>query len=156
MQKDPYSSKIRLILDLSQPSCESINEGILEEYCSVKYSSFDAAVDMVKSVGQSAYMAKLDIKHAFRLCPVRKADWQLLCYFWLGWFFVDTRLPFGSRSSPAIFNNFADVLCWILVHIGGILYIVHYLDDFLLCAKYAEECQAWRKCRLSLQTLACQ
>ena len=143
VQKDPDNPKITLILDLSQPLGESINEGILNEFCSVKYTPFDAAVDMVKSVGRSANLAKLDIQHAFRLCPVRKADWPLLCYLWMGWYFVDTRLPFGSRSSPAIFNNFADVLTWILSYIGGILYVVHYLDDFLICAPDTELCHEW-------------
>ena len=67
----------------------------------------------------------------------------MLCYHWLGSFFVDTRLPFGSRSSPAIFNNFADVLTWILIFVGGILYVVHYLDDFLICAPSSELCKNW-------------
>lgn len=143
VQKDPCNPKVRLILDLSQPLGESINEGIIDEFCSVKYTPFDAAVDMVKSIGWSASLAKMDIKHAFRLCPVRKADWPLLCYTWLGHFFVDTRLPFGSRSSPAIFNNFADVLTWVLIFVGGILHIVHYLDDYLICAPNTEVCQKW-------------
>ena len=33
--------------------------------------------------------------HAFRLCPVRPADWPLLCYTWV---YVDLRLSFGARS----------------------------------------------------------
>ena len=150
VQKDPDSPKVRLILDLSQPQGEAIKEGIIEEFCSVKYTSFDTAVDMVKTVGQAASLAKLDVKHAFRLCPVRKADWQLLCYIWLGWYFVDTRLPFGSRSSPAIFNNFADVLIWILMVIGGILYVVHYLDDFLICAPDKATCSKWMHIFMSI------
>ena len=75
-------------------------------------------------------MAKMDIKHAFRLCPVRPEDWCLLGMFWNNCYFVDTRLPFGSRSSPFIFNTFADALTWILTTIFLIPHVIHYLDDF--------------------------
>ena len=59
----------RLILDLSSPRGSSINEGISPDLYSVKYSNFDDAVTLVTTVGANCFMAKLDIKHAFRLCP---------------------------------------------------------------------------------------
>ena len=136
-------SSVRLILDLSQPRGSSVNENIMDEYCSVKYTSFDEAVRMVKKQGVGAYMTKVDIRHAFRLCPVRVSDWPLLCYVWKGKYYVDTRLPFGGRSSPAIFNTFADALNWILQHHGQIDFIVHYLDDFLICAPEKDTCTSW-------------
>ena len=40
------SEKVRLILDLSQPKGISVNEGIMDEYCHVKYTSFDEAVSL--------------------------------------------------------------------------------------------------------------
>ena len=79
-------------------------------------------------------MAKIDIKHAFRLCPVRPEDYQLLGMRWLGEYYFDTRLPFGGRSSPYIFNGFADALAWILIFVVGIPFVLHYLDDFLIVA----------------------
>ena len=130
----------RIILDLSSPRGMAINEGISPEQFSVRYSSFDDAVDMVRSLGPGSYMAKLDIQHAFRLCPVRPEDWVHLGYCWLDKYFVDTRLPFGSRSSPFIFNQFAEALLWILVTVFGIPYVLHYLDDFLLCNYYHDLC----------------
>ena len=132
----------RLILDLSSPRGQSINEGISKDQYSVRYSKFDDAIALVRSFGSSAFMAKLDIKHAFRLCPVRPDQWALLGYCWQDQFFLDTRLPFGSRSSPFIFNAFADLLLWLLIFICGISHAVHYLDDFFLCSSSPEECQA--------------
>lgn len=105
----------RIILDLSSPSSMSINEGICKDDFSVRYSSFDDAVNMVARLGKTAFLAKVDIKHAFRLCPVRPSQWGLLGYEWQGCYFVDTRLPFGCRSSPFLFNAFADLLCWIFI-----------------------------------------
>ena len=68
------SGKICLILDLSQPRGTSVNKYILEEFCSVRYSVFDNAIKLARLAGESAMMAKIDIKYAFRLCPVRMVD----------------------------------------------------------------------------------
>ena len=122
----------RLIMDLSQPCGASINEGICKEDFSVQYTHFDAATDLVFKKGRNCLMSKLDIKHAFRLLPVLPCQWILLGIFWLGYYFVDTRLPFGLRSSPAIFNRFADAICWIIQHIYNIINLIHYSDDFFL------------------------
>ena len=133
----------RIILDLSSPRGHSINEGIPRDQFSVRYSSFDDAVKLVSSLGQNAYLAKLDIQHAFRLCPVRQEDWCLLGHSFDHQFFVDTRLPFGSRSSHFIFNKFADLLLWILVYIFNIATVLHYLDDFFICASNFEQCEQY-------------
>ena len=67
-------------------------------------------------------------------------DGPHLCYCWLNKYFVDTRLPFGSRSSLFIFNQFAEALLWILVRVFGIPYVIHHLDNFLLCNYSHEIC----------------
>jgi hypothetical protein len=131
---------VRLILDLSSPRGSAVNEGINPEEFSVKYCSFDDAVTLVIQNGPSSYMAKADIKHAFRLCPISPDEWHLLGYQWNNQFYFDTRLPFGSRSSPFIFNCFADLLCWILKVVMTIACIIHYLDDFFLCHSSYDKC----------------
>ena len=104
---------------------------------------------MVKSLGRSAPITKLDIKHAFRLCPVRPADWHLLSIkhafrlcpvrpadwhllgtSWEGLYFMELKLPFELRSSVYIFNSFADALEWILKNRYLLESLSHYLDDF--------------------------
>ena len=76
-------------------------------------------------------MSKIDIQHAFRILRVHPSQWILLDYHCLGKYFVDTRLPFGLRSSLAIFNDFADTKCWILHYIYLLPDTTHYSDDFL-------------------------
>ena len=56
----------------------SVNDFIDEKFTSVKYSSFDNAVNMVKKLGIGAKLAKMDIKSAFRLLPVYPGDFDLL------------------------------------------------------------------------------
>ena len=107
----------RLIIDLSSPPGRSINDGILKNDHSVLFSRFDDAVTMVQHLGKGALMAKIDIKHAFRIFPVRPEDYE--CW-----------LPFGLRSSVFIFNTFADALQWILKNKHLIVELIHYLNDF--------------------------
>ena len=123
---------MRLILDLSSPRGQSVNDGISKEEFTRSYSKFDDAVSIVLHLGQGAVMGKIDIIHAFRICPVAPEQWPLLCFEWLGNFFTDTQLPFGSRSSPFISNTFAIALAWIVLNLGHLAFLIHYLDDFFL------------------------
>ena len=72
-------------------------------------------------------MGKMDLKNAFHLMPVR---WHLLAIHWEGQWYLDKCLPFGLRSSPALFNELAEALVWILRHRYAVPHIIHYLDDF--------------------------
>lgn len=149
--KKDKDNTYRLILDLSSPhNGTSINDGMIKEDFSVVYSKFDDAIDIIRDLGGSPFMAKIDIRHAFRLCPVRPCDFPLLGYKWLGQYYVDCRLPFGSRSSPFIFNTFAGVLWWIIVNVLFIPYIIHYLDDFFFAATSKEVCKSYRDRILAL------
>ena len=80
-----WNHLVKYALDLSQPRGTSVNEFILEKFCSVHYSVFDDAVKVARLAGESAMMAKIDIKHAFRLCPV-KIDFSVsngkTCILW--------------------------------------------------------------------------
>ena len=141
VEKDDHTC--RLIMDLSHPLGQSINENIPKEPFSVKYSKFDDAVSMVLQRGRGCFMSKLDIKHAFRIIPVHSSQWHLLCYFFEGFWYVDLVLPFGLRSSPAIFCQFADLVRWVLDNCYKIPMVVNYSDDFfqvsgqeLVVAKY--------------------
>ena len=68
--------------------------------------------------------AKIDLKAAFHLIPVRAVDWVHLG--------MDrTCLPFGLRSALSLINNYADALHWIMASNYG-AQLLPYLDDFLL------------------------
>ena len=75
-------------------------------------------------------MFKMDIKHAFRVLPIKPSQWFLMGFKWMGLYFIDFRLPFGLRSSPGIFTRFADAICWILQNVYNLPYTIHYADDY--------------------------
>ena len=74
----------------------------------------DDATHMLSALGKGALMAKVDLKSAFTMVPVRRQDWELLGMKWKEAYYVDTCLPFGLRSAPYLFNRFAEALQWIL------------------------------------------
>ena len=54
---------------------------------------------------------------------------------------MDTCLPFGLRSAPALLNHYAEALHWIMANRHG-AQLLHYLDDFLLvCPPGRDTCQ---------------
>ena len=120
----------RIIMDLSSPHGSSVNDFISKDTYTLHYATFDQALALVARHGQNALMAKLDIKHAFRLCPVHPADLELLGIHWDGQYYIDLRLPFGLRSSPYLFNRLADAFEWILKNNYMITDLMHYLDDY--------------------------
>ena len=127
--------------DLSAPDGHSVNDHINEEDFPVHHSSVDGAVALLSLYGQDALMAKIDLKVAFRLIPVQAADWVHLGICWRGQFYVDTCLPFGLRSAPALFNHYAKALDWIMANNYG-AQLLHYLDDFLLVGPLGKDtCQ---------------
>ena len=99
-------------------------------------SKFDKAIEMLQKLGKGTLMDKIDIRHAFRICPLRSEDHELLGTYWEGFYFIDVQLPFGLRTAVFIFNSFADALHWILQSKHLIEHLLHYLDDFLVNIVY--------------------
>ena len=122
---------IRLIMDLSQPRGNSVNDFISKDEFPCHYTPFDEATRLIMKMGPGCFLTKVDIKHAYRILPVRPEDWPLLVYCWEGQFCVDLKLPFGGRSSASIFTDFADLICWIITE-KYLLVVIHYSDDYLL------------------------
>ena len=134
------TGKWRLIVDLSSPEGASVNDGIDPCLCSLTYVTVDDAARAVVGAGRGAFLAKADVKQAYRMVPVHPEDRLLLGMVWDDSLFVDSALPFGLRSAPKIFNALADALEW-LIRQEGVESIMHYLDDFFIVASSGESCE---------------
>lgn len=126
-------NKWRLITDLSSPEGYSVNDGIEGAWATLEYVSIDHLAQIIASVGRGAFLVKADIKEAYRIVPVHPDDQRLLGVSWDNRIYIDTRLPFGLRSAPKIFNAIADALQWI-IQSRGVPLLIHYLDDYALVA----------------------
>ena len=123
------SGGFRPIMHLSAPAGSSVNDFINKAEFSLRYATIDDAVRLIARHGRNALLCKVDLKSAFRLVPVHPEDWPLLGLFWDGEYFMDKFLPFGLRSSPALFNRLADALEYVLRN-NGVEDLLHYLDDY--------------------------
>ncbi len=123
-------------MHLSHPPGNSINDHINIDEFPLRYSSVYDAMDCVMRLGRGALMAKLDVRSAFRLCPVRPKDHHLLGMRWQGQYIFDRVLGLGLRSAPFIFNSLATAIEWLAREAG--IEEIHYLDDFFLPAHPAQ------------------
>ena len=125
------NGKVCLIHDLSSPSGTSVSDGIPREAFSLTYETVDTAISSIMKFGKGAFLTKVDIRNAFRLCPVSPSDRAFLGFYWDSQYYSDKVLPFGLRSAPYIFDKFAAALNWTLHNTCHLTEIIHYLDDFL-------------------------
>ena len=104
------------------------HEHIDPAFTSVTYCTFDDAINRVRTNGPTAVMAKIDIKHAVRLCPVHQTVWHLLGFRWDGSYYYD-------YHSVLVLRLYLSSATWLHT------YVIHYLDDFFLCQNNTEDCQ---------------
>ena len=130
-----YSQKKRLIVDMSAPHNDEnntcLNDMIVKEDFSLNYVTVDDAIARIKEKGKGSWLCKTDIKDAFKLIPIHPSLWPFHGIKWQGKYYYYTRLVFGSRSSPKIFDTLSVAVCWIATNVFGISTILHLLDDFL-------------------------
>ena len=136
-----------MIHDLSYPLKGSVNSLISKEDFSLAYASVEDAVRLCRQLGPDpVYMAKLDLENAFKHVLVNKQDWHLLGFSWPDTcgrtqFYFSKVLNFGLRSAPFLFDLFADALLEFMHHVGVPRRVVRYVDDFIVVAPTATECQ---------------
>ena len=132
----------RLIHHLSFPNGNSVNNYISPESSSVNYATIQDAIAFVKLVGHQCFLAKTDIRSAFRIIPINLSDYFLLGFMWKDSYYHDKCLPMGCSSSCKIFETFSTAVEWVARNKFKIPHILHLLDDFLIVAPTAALCQA--------------
>lgn len=134
------SGSIRLIHDCSLPRGRCVNDYAPLEN-KLKFQSVDDAVSLLCP---GYWLAKLDLKAAYRSVSISKASQRVTGLKWqFGLdtvYMYDNKLPFGSRWAPGIFHRLSQAIRRIMVgkgHTG----VVAYLDDFLCVGSSFEECK---------------
>ena len=122
--------EFRLVLNLSYPPNNSVNDFMDEQFCTVRYSSVDEAVQMVQNLKPGALLAKAYVKSAFRLLKIWPGDFDQLGFTFDGKFYFDKCLPIGASVSCSLFEKFSTALHWYAAYCSPHKNILHYLDDF--------------------------
>ncbi|KAL9951074.1 hypothetical protein ACROYT_G043670 [Oculina patagonica] len=142
--------EFRLIHHLSYPKETSINDGISSEHSSVHYATIQDAIRLIKLADPGCFLAKTDIKNAFRIIPINPSDYHLLGIKWNGQYFYDRCMPMGCASSCKTFETFSTAVEWIAREKLSIQNILHLLDDFLIVAPSKSLCHKQLDIFLSL------
>ena len=138
-EKKRAIGKYRIVHDLSWPPGSSVNDFIPADKYSVSYMSVDDVVKKVQDYGLGTLLSKLDLADAFHHIVVRPDQWKLLGSSVVSHdannnpirqIYFSTVLPFGLRSSPALFSEFAHATKLIMLK-RGVTECEHYLDDYV-------------------------
>ena len=133
--------EFRIIHNLSYPYDDtSVNAAVPRHCATVNYASIADAAKHVVEMGQHCFLAKTDVKSAFRIIPVHPDDRHLLGFRWQGLLYFDNCLPMGCSSSCRIFETFSTSLEWIISQRLHHVRVVHVLDDFLFIASSYDRC----------------
>ena len=131
----------RLIHHLSYPKGFSVNDGIAAEITSVQYAKVADAIRLIKRAGPGCFLAKTDIKSAFRIIPIHPKDHPLLGMRWRGLYYYDRCMPMGCSSSCKTFEIFSTSIEWIARHKLKIDELLLLPDDFLFVTATSNPCQ---------------
>lgn len=91
--------------------------------------------DVLPQLGQNQFFSVLDLKSGFHQIPLREADRQKTAFSVNNGKYEFTRLPFGLRNAPSIFQRTLDDILrkWI----GKICFV--YMDDIIIFSKNEED-----------------
>ena len=126
------TSERRLILDLSSPENNSINDGIDKEEYLGKYGkltlpSVDALVEKVMQLGRGCKVFKVDLTRGYRQIKIDSGDVHFLGYVFRGKFYFDIALAMGAASSARCCQMVTSAVVFIYTKFG--YFAVNYLDD---------------------------
>lgn len=148
----PDSQKVRLIHDCSRPLGRAVNDRADNRPFS--YQSLQQALG---AISQGTWMAKLDLVSAYRSVRISEEDYKVTGLAWTfsgdkdPTYMYDTRLMFGARLAPSIFNDLSQAVV-VMMRAKGFPTVYAYCDDFLVVERDRERCLAglntlWRLCR---------
>lgn len=141
----------RLLHNLSYPyDSQSVNYNIPKNEATCQYITVRDIMDVARKIGKKGWMAKADIKDAFRLLPLNPEVYHLMGFSWKGKYYYDKCLPMGCSSSCRLFSTFTDAIAYILKEHYGVENSKKILDDFFFGAVLREECQRSLACFLDL------
>ena len=130
-KSDP--SKRRIILDLSFPPGQGINDGISkEEFLGLPYKLSLPGVDelctIICGLGPGCLLWKRDLSRAYRQFPVDPGDVNKLGYMWKGQIYIDRVLAMGLRTAAICCQRSTDLISYICSNAGQ-YEVTNYLDD---------------------------
>lgn len=148
----PHTDKLRIIHDCSRPLGHAVND--MAYNTPFSYQSLQGAV---AGISKGDWLAKLDLASAYCSVRIHQEDFEVTGLSWtftgreVPSYLFDTRLMFGARLAPGIFNELSQAVV-AMMRERGFLKVYAYCDDFLITENSKERClealnTLWRLCR---------
>ena len=104
---------IRLIHDCSRPTGYAVNDYVT----STERHRFQSVDDAAKLVKKGHFMAKVDLKSAYRSVSISKHSCKVTGLKWpvdgSMQYFYDSKLPFGAKLAPGIFHRLSQAILFV-------------------------------------------
>ena len=105
----------RVILDLSFPLGDSVNDGIPKDTymgfaANLSFPKMDQFAVRIFQLGIGCFMFKIDLSRYFRQIPLDPGDYSLIGYVINGDIYFDKVLPMGMRSAPYIAQRITNAI----------------------------------------------
>ena len=136
MTREKPNGSVRVILNLSAPKGNSVNDGIDTTAFPTSMSSTTQWLRALNTAGKNCYMCKVDWSSAYKHLPVNREDSDLQWFSFLGKCFKETNLVFGCASLAGLFDRLAKLVLHIVVTKANFPrnLVAQYLDDCCACS----------------------
>lgn len=116
-----------------------------------RYNSLDMVCNRLS---RNDYMCCTDIRAAYRSIAIRTEHWQYQGFKWSDSrgkpvYYYDTRLSFGQKCAPYIFNEISNFVVECMAR-RGFVKVVNYLDDYFCWGSSFNECAATQNALITL------
>ena len=146
----------RVILDLSFPIGESVNDAIPKDtymgfHAKLTFPQTDDFAVRIFQLGRGCYMFKIDLSRYFRQIPLDPGDYSLIGYVINREIYSDKVLPMGMRSAPYIAQRITNAIAFI--HRSLSYFLLNYVDDFVAAELHTRIWQAYNALTQLLENL---
>lgn len=95
----------------------------------------DGVVDMIANFGRGVFIGKMNVKSEFRLIPIYRVDFDVLCFAVDGLYYIDKCIPIAYSVSCKIWETFATFQQRFTQFMSGLNTLDHFLDDFVFAGR---------------------
>ena len=129
--------KVRIIMNHSMPKGSSVNDFVVKDRYPAYMGGMKEILWALNFVGVGAWFAKVDWNQAYKHLSVMARQRQLQWFLWLGKYFFERCLIFGTISSVGLYDRFARLI--VLIAVGFLSYpsrlVIQHLDDVCVIGK---------------------
>ncbi|UYV61102.1 hypothetical protein LAZ67_1003430 [Cordylochernes scorpioides] len=133
----PFSSPVTLVTKRDKTKRFCIDYRKVNELISSDVHPLPRIEDILDRLAQAKYFSTADISSAYWQVPIHPDSRPLLAFTTLEGLYQPTRLPFGLKTSPQIYER---AISQVLQR-HGLDCVAHYFDDFIIYSNTLEEHQ---------------